>query len=302
MKRFIIFLLWGMVAWPISGICGPNGKPLITDEMDAIKLHYDYLEKENQNLKEAQNKEREQFLSFVQKEREAHQSFLENTYRAVGIVVSVITLILGFIGWNTFKGIDASRKNLETSALAKLALLQKEFDIHSTKIEDAKQQMKRAEQDYQRFLEYYKNANPRKGRYLFVGSEKKLSEMKEDDLIRFTKAFDSPPEYMELENKDFEVHSLIGYDLIVYRSNVDTAGEDKDLIELVRVLKDIPDLPLVLYAKNNSEFTKGTTEIEISELGLLHRANSQVTLIDNVASTYRVAKMLPRNKPSNILT
>jgi hypothetical protein len=60
------------------------------------------------------------------------------------------------------------------------------------------------------------------------------------------------------------------------------------------VLRPFQNIPLVVYAANRDEWLKGNTEKKFNEHKLVHLANNQVSLIDNVASAYRVSKMLPK--------
>lgn len=253
-------------------------------------MHYQYLEGEAKSLREAVQKENEAYRKFIQEERAEHQKFLERTIAIGGILISLVVGLLTFFGISTFRGINESRKELEKAAAGRLLAFEKEMSEYKVRFAEAQQNLRQAEDDYNRFVGYYSEANPRKGKYLLIGTGAKLEAMKTNELIRFVQAFDMPI-IQPLEDFVLDKFYPILYDLIVYRSNVDEKGEDIDLQKLVQKLKEFPETPLVVYTSENIGFV---TYDMLSEYGLFHMAKSVVSLIDNVASAYRVAKMLPK--------
>lgn len=269
-----------------GGVWGQEPDPKI----EAIEKHYQYLESDSRAFRETMQKENEAYRKFIQEERASHQAFLETTIRYGSGLLALVGILLTFFGWNTFKGISESRKELETAAAGRLLAFEKEMSEYKLRFLEAQQNLKQAEADYHRFLSYYSEANPRKGSYLLVGAEAKLEAMKTNELVRFVQAFDMPV-MQTLETFLPEKFYPALYDLIVYRSNADEKGEDADLQKLVQKLKEFPETPLVVYTPEN---IGPITYAMLNEYGLFHMARSVVPLIDNVASAYRVAKMLPK--------
>jgi hypothetical protein len=284
MGKKIMLVVFGMVVLVASWAQKPLPKA------DAIEKHYQYLERETNALRESMQKENEAYRKFIQEERAAHRDFLETSIKYGSGLLAFVGVLLTFFGWNTFRGINESKKELESAAASRLLAFEKEMSEYKVRFLEAQQNLKQAEADYNRFLSYYSEANPRKGSYLLVGSEAKLQAMKENELLRFVQAFDMPV-MQTLETFLPEKFYPALYDLIVYRSNVDEKGEDVDLQKLVQQLKEFPETPLVVYTPEN---IGPLTYTMLNEYGLFHMAKSVVPLIDNVASAYRVSKMLPK--------
>lgn len=293
MKNIRLILIGLVTMGALSSGWGqtPNAQNL------AIEKHYQYLEEDTKAFREAIQKENEAYRKFIQDERAEHQLFLETTIKYGSILLSLVGILLTFFGFNTFKGINQSRKELELAATGRLIAFEKEMAEYRIRFAEAQQNLRQAEADYNRFLGYYSDSNPRKGRYLIIGANEKLDSMKDDELLRFAKAFDKY-ETMSLEEKNFEKYQLAPFSLIVYRFQPDSEGEDKKLQELLQNMSALPEMPIVVYAKQGERIVKDT-EAKLSKHGLYSIANNPITLIDNVASAYRVAKMLP--KPSATL-
>ena len=287
-KTILIFVI---VLIGIHSVWGQKTDPKI----EAIERHYQYLENESKAARETMQKETEAYRKFIQEERAEHQRFLERTYTIAGILITVVIFFLTFFGWNTFKGINDSKKELEAAAAGRLIAFEREMSDYKVRFGEAQQNLRQAESDYNRFLSYYGEANPRKGRYLLIGPKAKLEAMEPNELIRFEQAF-GKPETESIEGFDIETFYPSSYDLIIYRSNVDEKGEDASLSRLIQKLKEFPETPIVIYATGQPEYILGETNKRLREYGLFHMATNPITLIDNVASAYRVAKMLPKSK------
>lgn len=86
--------------------------------------------------------------------------------------------------------------------------------------------------------------------------------------------------------------NLLGFDVIIYRSNVDKDGEDPLLISLFDKLVALNGvIPVVIYAKGRDEFIGGDTEKRKNTYLLHHLANAFIPLVDNVSAAYRVKKL-----------
>jgi hypothetical protein len=260
---------------------------------EAIERHYQYLENEVKSHREAVQKESEAYRTFIETERSKHQEFLEKTYTIAGIIVSLVVGIFAFLGWNTFDGINKSRKDVEQLAISQIMEYAKSVNDMQSKLTDARQNLITLETQYREYINYYRNADPKNGRYLFIGSKEKLALMQQNELIRFGQVFG---ETEILYSDDFLRGKLYpsSYDVVIYRSNADANGIDDTLERLVEEMKPYPQVPLVVYA-TRGEWLKDRTEKKLYELELVHLANNIVALIDNVASAYRVAKMLPKS-------
>lgn len=259
-------------------------------KIKAIEKHYQYLENEIKSYREMLQGESKAYRTFIQEERAAHRDFLETSIKYGSGLLAIVVALLTFFGWSTFRGINESRRELESAAASRLLAFEKEMSDYKVRFLEAQQNLKQAEADYNRFVGYYSEANPRKGKYLLIGTKAKLEAMKTNELIRFVQAFNMPT-LLHLEDFVTDKFYPIHYDLIVYRSNIDEKGEDIDLQELVRKLKEFPETPLVVYTPEN---IGQHTYSMLNDYGLFHMAKSVVPLIDNTASAYRVAKMLPK--------
>ena len=288
MIRFLRLLLYLSLLAKVSVASGQKSDP----KMEAIERHYNSLEGDTKAFREAMQKENEAYREFIQEERAEHQNFLERAYIAAGIVVGVIGLSLTFFGWNTFEGIKSSRKEIESVATNRLLEFEKSMENYRLRYAEAEQGLKQAEIDYNQYLSYYKDSNPRKGRYLVIGTNERLKNMKVDELVRFAEAFDGF-ETMSIEEKNFETYQLASFSLIIYRFQPDSEGEDSNLQDLLDAMSILPEKPLVVYAKQG-ERIENKTQTKLSQHKLFSIANNPITLIDNVASAYRVAKMLPK--------
>ena len=288
MGYYKLILIFGLVG-VVSGVWGQKPDPKI----GAIERHYQFLESQSKAFQEAMQKENEAYRKFIQEERGAHQAFLETTIKYGSGLLALVGILLTFFGWNTFKGISESRKELEAAAAGRLLAFEKEMSEYKVRFLEAQQNLKQAEADYNQFLSYYKNANPREGTYLFLGSKEKIKQMEENEITRFKQAFgETVPQ--ELEQFDVDKFYPTLFDVIVYRSNVDSNGEDEVLQKIIKKLVDAPSVPLVIYANGVQEYIKGQTDQLLRKYCTFHLATTPVSLIDNVASTYRVAKMLPK--------
>lgn len=262
-------------------------------KVEAIERHYQYLEEETKAFREAVQKENGDYRKFIQEERAEHQQFLQTTYTIGGIIIAVVVGLLSFFGWNTFQGINKSRREIESVATSQLLEYSKSLNETQNRLYNAKQSLLDLEKKYQDYINYYRNADPKNGRYLFVGSKEKLEQMTQDELIRFVQVFDATE---KLESEEILKGNFYpaSYDVIIYRSNVDKEGQDGILERIADIMRPFKNIPLVVYAANRDEWLKGITEKKFSEHKLVHLANNQVSLIDNVASAYRVSKMLPK--------
>ncbi|HRI60753.1 MAG TPA: hypothetical protein PK228_13540, partial [Saprospiraceae bacterium] len=220
MSYIKIFLILGLLIVAAGGLWGQKQDPRI----EAIEKHYGYLETESKAIRETMQKETEAYRKFIQEERAEHQKFLERTYTIAGIIVVVVIFFLTFFGWSTFKGIRDSRKELEAIAAGRLVAFENSMADYRSRFSEAQQNLKNAESEYNHFLSYYRDANPKNGRYLLIGTKLKLEVMEANELIRFEKAF-GRPETAEIETFDIEKFYPASYDLIIYRSNVDGNGE-----------------------------------------------------------------------------
>lgn len=288
MKHLYVILIGGMLLGAVTG-WGQKRDP----KVEAIERHYQYLEGETQAFREAIEKENDDFRTFIQQERAEHQQFLQTTYAIAGIIIAVVIGLLSFFGWNTFQGINKSRREIESVATSQLLEYSKSLNETQNRLYNAQQSLLDLEKKYQDYIGYYRNADPKNGRYLFIGSKEKLEQMTQDELIRFVQVFDSTEklESDEILRGNFYPTS---YDVIIYRSNVDKEGQDGILERIADIMRPFKNIPLVVYAANRDEWLKGNTEKKFSEHKLVHLANNQVSLIDNVASAYRVSKMLPK--------
>lgn len=264
----------------------------VDTKMEAIEKHYQYLENEVKNTRETIQKENEAYRKFIQEERTEHQSFLETTIKWGGGLLVFVGALLTFWGWNTFAGINKSRKDLESLATKELLEYGRALNEMQIKLGEARQKVGELESQYQQYINYYRNADPKNGRYLFIGTKEKLEQLSKEELLRFVKVFGTTEQLDVTEWGQGNLYPA-SYDVIVYRANVNTDGIDHTLERLVEDLKPYPHIPLVVYA-TRGEWLKGGTEKKFYELELAHLANNPITLIDNVASAYRVAKMLPK--------
>jgi len=261
-------------------------------KIEAIEKHYNFLEGETKAFRETMQKENADYRSFIEKERSEHKAFLENTYKIAGIIVTLVVGLLTFFGLNTFQSINKSRRELEALATAQILEYSKSFNEGQARLQQAQQNFHDLENEYQQHINYYRSANPKNGRYLFIGAKDKLSEMSENELLRFVKVFGTT-ELLESEEILNGKLYPVSYDVLIYRSSVDANGQDGVLDRIVTELRPYPNIPLVVYAANRDEWLKGQTEEKFNSHKLVHLANNQVSLIDNVASAYRVAKLLP---------
>ncbi|MEZ4963766.1 MAG: hypothetical protein R2791_00880 [Saprospiraceae bacterium] len=280
---FGVFLFMQIVIW------GQSNDP----QIDAIERHYQYLENESRVIREGMQKENESYRQFIQDERKEHQNFLQNTYATAGIIVSIVLGFLTFFGWNTFDNINKSRREIEKVATNQLLDYTKSLNEVQQKIFRARQNLIEKENQYQEYINYYRNADPKNGRFLFIGSKSKLKQMSQNELIRFVQVFGITEQLdsVEISKSNFYPAS---YDVIIYRSEADEEGQDTVLERLTEELRSFQNIPIVVYATNRNEWLKGNTEKKFNDHKLVHLANNQISLIDNVASAYRVAKMLPK--------
>jgi hypothetical protein len=281
-------LLFGLLAFT-SSMWAQKPDPKI----DAIEKHYDFLESETKAFRETMQKENEVYRSFIEKERSEHQNFLERTYTIAGVIVTLVIGLLTFFGLNTFTGINKSRREIESAATVQILEYSKSLNEAQARLQQAQQNFLDLENQYQQHINYYRNANPRNGRYLFIGSREKLDLMSQNELVRFVQVFGTTE---QLDSDDAINGKLYpaSYDVIVYRSEVDKEGQDGVLEQIVDELRPFPNTPLVVYAANRNEWLQGHTEQIFNQHKLVHLANNQVSLIDNVASAFRVAKLLPK--------
>jgi hypothetical protein len=282
--RGILFSL--VLLLTTTSICGQ--KSAADANLQAAEKHYQYLENDVKTYRETMQKENDAFRAFIQGERAEHQKFLERTVTYGGIIVALALGLMTFFEWRTFREINQSRKKIEAMATGQLLEYSKALSAAQTRLNSAHQDL----------INYYRDSNPKNGRYLFIGSEEKIAEMRKNELSRFLQVFGTTE---ELELQEVANGKLYpgSYDVIVYRSNVDEKGQDVVLERVVEELKHYPMIPLVVYAANRQEWLAGNTEQKFYEHKLVHLANNQISLIDNTASAYRVVKMLP--KPSKII-
>lgn len=284
MVKYIKFTLLVLVVL-IGGAWGPPDP-----QTEAIEKHYNYLESETKAFREGVQKESEAYRKFIQEERAEHQKFLERTITYGSILVALIGVLLTFWGWNTFKGISDSKKELESAAAARLVAFSEEMNANKARFEAATQQFRDLEREYQMHLNYYRNANPRNGRYLFVGTDEKLEQMSQNELVRFVQVFSTTEKLTTYEVEQGKLYPA-SYDVIIYRSNA-VKGADGLLERIVSELRPYTHVALVVYAANRDEWLDGNTKNVFDSYPLTHMANNQISLIDNVAAAYRVCKLL----------
>lgn len=242
------------------------------------------------SAREGFQEENKKYREFIQEERAEHQIFLERTYKITGIVVTVVIFFLGFFGWNTFKGIQDSRKKIEEAATGRLVAFENSMNDYRTRFNDAQQNLKLAESDYNQFLSYYKDINPIKGRYLLIGATEKLEVMKTQEVPRFEASLGK----LELLTTDeVQANGFYegSYDVIIYRYSPNDKGEDAVLESILQKLKAGVSIPVLVYSVGQSERIGGSTYDKLVDYGLFNMATNPVTLIDNAASTYRVSKL-----------
>jgi hypothetical protein len=262
--------------------------------IEPVEKHYQYLENEVKNTRETIQKESEAYRKFVQEERAQHQSFLEWCVKIGGGLLAFLGVALTFFGWNTFKGIDKSRKELANLAKEKLSKYGEALKETEGKLYDARQNMIELQTQYQQYINFYRDADPKNGRYLIIGSKENLDEMKKGELVRFRKVFGITEDIETTEAIKAGLLYLSSYQTIIYRTSV-TDGEDKNLETIVDIIKSLKDVPFVIYAAKGDRLTNdGATFKKVYELELVHMATNLFTLIENVASAYRIAKMLPK--------
>lgn len=288
MLKYVNFALLILV-FLIGGAWGPPDP-----RTEAIEKHYNYLESETKAFRESIQKEQEGYRKFIQEERAEHQKFLERTITYGGFLIALIGVLLTFWGWNTFKGISDARKELEKAAAARLALFNDEMAVNKNRFEAATQQFRDLEREYQMHLNYYRNANPRNGRYLFIGTDEKLEQMGQNELVRFAQVFSTTEKLSATEVAQGKLYPA-SYDVLIYRSNA-IKGEDGLLERIVSELRPYTHIALVVYAANREEWLDGNTKNVFDSYPLTHIANNQISLIDNVAAAYRTCKLLaPQN-------
>lgn len=288
--RYFILLVLGLLL-TASWALGQKSDP----KMEAIKLHYNSLEADTKAFREAVQKENEAYRKFIQEERAEYQKFLERTITTGGMLISLVIGLLTFFGISTFRGINESRKEIETVATNQLLEYSKALNESQNRLQNAQQNMRDLEKSYQEHINFYRNANPKNGRYLFIGTTEKLEQMTQNELVRFIQVFG---ETEKLSSEDFENEKFypVGYDVVVYRSNVDANGEDPVLVKLTNQMEMYSMIPIVVYAKDKSEWLNNTTQNIFNARPLNHLANNQISLIDNVASAFRVSKLLSKPK------
>jgi len=287
MRRFFRLLLTLSLLLLVSGVWGQKFDP----KMEAIERHYNSLEGDTKAFREAMQKENEAYRKFIQEERSEHQKFLERTITIGGILISLVIGLLTFFGISTFRGINESRKEIESVATKQLLDYAKTLQDSENRLQNAQRNMRDIEKSYQEHISFYREANPKNGRYLFIGTSEKLNQMTKNEIARFSQVFGM---IEKLSSEDFEngIFYPIGYDVVVYRSNANQDGEDAVLLKLMEEMKAYSRIPIVVYASNKNEWLNGQTQKLFNERPLNHLANNQISLIDNVASAYRVSKLL----------
>jgi hypothetical protein len=260
----------------------------------AIEKHYEFLETEIKNQRDAIQKENEAYRKFIQEERVGHREFIENTIKVGGGLIALAVAFLTFFGFDTFKSIRNSRKEIEIISSAKLIEYKEKIEsnaaLYEVQIQETKLKLAVAEQSYQKFINFYSSADPRSGQFVVIGDAEKIKEMKGNELYRFVQVFNLP-DFIELGSEQWKNFDPKKFDLVIYRSNVNSSGEDSDLEHLIDLLKTYSNIPLLVYAKGQSEFIKGKTDLKLKD-SLFHIANNPVTLIDNTIAAYRVTKIL----------
>lgn len=285
---FLCFSIW----LPIVG--GAQSQlPKQDAKLQAIEKHYEFLETEAKALRESFQKENETFRKFIQEERAQHQSFLETTIKWGAGLMTIVGAVLLFFGWNTFQGINKSREEIEAAATTQILEYAKALNESQARLHNAQQNMLDLEKSYQEHINFYRNANPKNGRYLFIGSKEKLEQMAQNEFKRFEQVF-GQTETLDLSEVGNGKFYPAVYDVVVYRSNVDSGGQDGTLERVIGLLDAHKNIPLVVFAANRDEWLKGETERKFNERNLVHLANNQISLIDNVAAAYRVSKLLPK--------
>ncbi|MCB9051329.1 MAG: YtxH domain-containing protein [Lewinellaceae bacterium] len=283
---FLSSVLWGQQTNPPA----ENDKERYEFLKEELKDHRAFLEQEGQKYRE-----------FLMEERREHRIFLESYYTILGagagIVAALAVGLFSFFGWRTRNDIREQLEEYKRSA-------QEKFQIEVDKARNAFTQevqekfksnplLLDAEARYQALIQLVQQAvGLSNGKFLFIGVEEKIKT----ELEKFT-AFLAKPTVKAWNNG----LALEDYDVVIYyfdpiimeekSDNGQPVTRDLNLEQLVEQLDGLKgSIPLVVYS--HGEWVTGTTKDKLSTYSLHHLSNNPISLIDNVASAFRVAQLM----------
>ena len=268
---------------------------------DELKEFREFVENERKLHRESVN----ELEKTIRQERKDHMDFVESIFKWGTIISGGLLAVVGFFGFKTFKDIQEAEKKLRTKADNELKAADKRIQkiqgdlnlVQLQYLDQRKEILNRindAEGEYQKLIDSinFKLQLHRGIVTIICLAEDKMKRMKEEEI----KWFD---EKVGLKLPAFSTipDNLNGYDVIIYRSNVDKNGEDPSLITLFNELSKFNDtIPVVIYAKGKDEFIQGATEKRKNEYLLHHLANAFIPLVDNVSAAYRVKKLAEKQR------
>ncbi len=197
----------------------------------------------------------------IQEERKAHYEFVEGIYRWSAIGVSVLMGVIAFLGLQSRQQIRKDLDDFLKATVRDPVLLNKLLAM-------VKSELSLESGAYLLFAD----------ESLHEGLQSDIQMLKERGIkVALKKPGDS--------TKDADV--------LIYRFNPENVedGEDSSMKKFIDALqKEGLHTPFVVYAPNRL-WVKGSSLKALENYGLYHMANNSISLIDNVASAFRVSKL-----------
>lgn len=200
----------------------------------------------------------------IEQERKAHYEFVEGIYKWIAIGVGVLAALFGpfivFLGWNSQKAVRKDLREAMEAIIKQPVILDKLLAIVNDEL------------------------NLEKGTFYFFADNEQRKALQHECSLMASKG-------LNVELKAPEA-SFKGADVLIYRFLPDAeTKEDPKLIELLQRLKaNKPSLPLVVYAPDGLRIEGETLKV-LNAHDLHHIANNRITLINSVASAFRVNQL-----------